>query len=50
MGRGSLPLKLKEQLKRQTPVPALQKQRLQVLWIPEGADGKWWRKGHSKSS
>ena len=39
--QGSLPLKLKGQLKRHIPVPVLQEQRLQVPWIPEGADGKW---------
>ena len=35
-GQGSPPLKLEEQSERQTPVPDLQEQRLQVLWTPEG--------------
>ena len=38
-GWGSPPLKLEEQLERQTPVPHLQGQKLQVLWTPDG--GRW---------
>ena len=37
-------------VKRQTPVPALQEQMLQVLWISKGVDGKWSRKGYGESS
>ena len=48
--QGSPPLKLEEQLERQTPVPDPQEQRLQVLWTPEGADGRQWWKGHDKHS
>ena len=48
--QGSPPLKLVGQLERQTPLPGLQDQRLQVLWTPEGADGRQWWVGYDKLS
>ena len=44
-GQGWPPLKLEEQLERQPSLPGLQVQRNQVLWTPEGADGRWWQMG-----
>ena len=36
---------LKWQLEEQTQWPGLQDLRLQILWIPEGVDGKWENEG-----
>ena len=44
-GQGWPPLKLGEQLERQPSLPGLQVQKHQVLWTPEGADGRWWQMG-----
>ena len=44
------PLKLEEQLERQPSLPGLQDQGHQVLWTPEGADGRWCRMGCGRLS
>ena len=49
-GQGLPALKLEEQLERQTPVPDPEEQRLQILWSPEGVDGRQWQKGYSEPS
>ena len=48
--QGLPPLKLEGQVERQTSLPGLQDQELQVLWTLEGTDGRWWQMGYGRFS